>query len=249
MATLPPSRDKHLYQPRNYRFLIQHLGLKSFRVQVMETDLFILAEDDLSDIALNSVYKYRKQIEEYIYLRPEFRHSLVPIAPDPPAPPIIRGMLEKSQKVSVGPMAAVAGAVAQFVADDLLHYSDEIIVENGGDIYLKTKDDLRVPVYAGSSRLSMKIALKVKAKDTPLGICTSSGTIGHSISFGRADAVCVISKSAILADAAATAVGNLVTSAKDIKPAVEFGMNLPEVLGILIIVEDKMGAGGRIELA
>lgn len=214
----------------------------------MESDLFILAKENLSDVALKSVHNYRRYIEKYINSRPEFGCSFTPISPDPLAPPIIRDMLENSEKASVGPMASVAGAVAQFVANDLLCYSDEVIVENGGDIYIKTNEDLRVPVYAGCSRLSLKIAFKIRAKDTPLGVCTSSGKIGHSISFGKADAVCIISKSAVLADAAATAVGNLVKKEKDIKPAIEFGMTIPDVLGILIVIKDKLGAGGQIEL-
>jgi len=82
----------------------------------------------------------------------------------------------------------------------------------------------------------------------PIGICTSSATVGHSVSLGRADAVCVLSDSAILADAAATAVGNRVQKDSDIKKALEFGLGIEGVLGVLIIMGDKLGVQGSIEI-
>ena len=215
---------------------------------MMETDLYISAKKDFSESALTSVYKYRNILEKYIMYRPEFLHSLRPISTDPNAHPLIRDMIQYSEMVGVGPMASVAGAVAEYVSMDLLDQTDEIIVENGGDIYLKTTEDIRVAVYAGESPLSMKIKLKIKGIQTPLGICTSSGTIGHSLSFGNADAVCIISPSAILSDAAATAVGNRIKKKDEIRSAIDFGSNIKGVLGILVIMGDYMGAYGQIEI-
>ncbi|MFB3924938.1 MAG: UPF0280 family protein [Syntrophales bacterium] len=235
------------YQRRFYRNEVFSPDLAIFEVKVKETDLFISAGRNLSDIALNSVCKYRNFIEEYIKLRPKFMKSFSPIEKDDLAPPIIRDMLDASSRVNVGPMASVAGAIAQYVAQDILEHTDQVIVENGGDIYLKSKRELRIGVYSGKSPLSGKIKLRIRPEATPLGICTSSGTVGHSVSFGRADAVCVISKSAVLADAAATAVGNRVNKESDIRPALQFGLNIEGVLGILIIIGDKMGASGMIE--
>ncbi len=236
------------YQPRNYRTRVGRPGFVPFRVQIKETDLFILAQKDYSETALKSVYKYRTYLEEYINSRPEFEESLFPISEDPHATPIVREMISAATTAGVGPMSSVAGAVAQYVSLDLLEFTPEVIVENGGDIYVKSDQDLRVSVYAGNSPLNMKLNLRVRSEDTPLGICTSSGTIGHSLSFGRADAVCIISKSAVLADAAATAVGNRVKGAEDIRSALQFGKSIPGVLGILIIIGTKMGAVGKIEL-
>ena len=131
-------------------------------------------------------------------------------------------MSESAEKVGVGPMASVAGAIAEFVGNELSAYSAEVIVENGGDIYLKSLEKRIIGVYAGESPLTGKLGLEIDGEDTPLGVCTSSGTVGHSLSFGKADAVIVLSKSATLADAAATAIGNLVAQPEDITRGVEF---------------------------
>ena len=144
-------------------------------------------------------------------------------------------------------MAAVAGAIAQFVGNDLFDFTETLIIENGGDIYLKSKDKLTVSVYAGESPLSYKVNFIIKPEKTPLGICTSSATVGPSLSFGKADAVCVISKSATLADAAASAIGNKVKSKKDIKSALDFGIKIKGVTGIIIILGSDMGAIGEVQ--
>jgi ApbE superfamily uncharacterized protein (UPF0280 family) len=144
-------------------------------------------------------------------------------------------------------MASVAGAVSEFVGYDLLLQTDNIIIENGGDIFLKSNDKLTVSVYAGESALSYKVNFIVKPEETPLGICTSSATVGPSLSFGKADAVCVISQSATLADAAASAIGNRVKSKKDIKLAMNYGIKIPGVRGIIIILGNDMGAIGEVQ--
>ena len=117
----------------------------------------------------------------------------------------MKQMIEAGQKAGVGPMAAVAGAIAECVGRELLAFSPEIIIENGGDIYLKCLKKRVVGIFAGKSPLTGKIGLEIDAKDTPLGVCTSSGTVSHSLSFGKADAAVAIAPSATLADAAATA--------------------------------------------
>lgn len=149
----------------------------------------------------------------------------------------------------MGPMAAVAGAVAEFVGRDLLKHSANVIVENGGDLFVRAKQEIHIAIFAGESPLSYKIALKVKPEETPLGICTSSATVGHSLSFGIADAVCVKAESAALADAAATAIGNRVREPREIKNALEAGTQLPGVMGILIVAGSQMGVIGEMELA
>jgi ApbE superfamily uncharacterized protein (UPF0280 family) len=145
-------------------------------------------------------------------------------------------------------MAAVAGAVAEFVSKGLLELSEEVIVENGGDIYMATCRTRTIGIYAGDSPLSLKVGILVQAEDSPLGICTSSGTVGPSLSFGTADAICILSKSAALADAAATAVGNKVKTKRNIEAGLETGKNIEGVLGALIIIGDRMGVWGNIQL-
>ncbi|MBN2515961.1 MAG: UPF0280 family protein [Deltaproteobacteria bacterium] len=234
---------------RTYRAKIHRGNYATFHVAVEQTDLLITADRDLKDLVLKSVYAYRRQIEEYITYRPVFFESLTPIDVDPVAPPIIREMEDASRVAGVGPMAAVAGAIAQYVGMDLVGMSDTVIVENGGDIFIHSpRNETRVGIFAGDSPLSYKVSLKIQSEKTPLCVCTSSGTVGHSLSFGQADAVCVISKSGALADAAATSLGNMVKGEGDIRHALDRGSTIEGVLGIVIIVNDKLGAWGDVEL-
>jgi ApbE superfamily uncharacterized protein (UPF0280 family) len=145
-------------------------------------------------------------------------------------------------------MASVAGALAEQVGNDLLEHTRNVIVENGGDIFLKVSEDLTIGIYAGSSSLSNKLAIKIPATMTPLGVCTSSGTVGHSLSFGTADAVTILAPSTPLADATATAVGNRVKQPQDIAKALDYAQTIEGILGALIILDDQFGAWGAIEI-
>ncbi|MGD1152551.1 MAG: UPF0280 family protein [Syntrophales bacterium] len=236
------------YQERTYRNRVSQNSLTSFHLCVRETDLIIYCDVDLAQKAIQSIYVYRGFIESYIKKHPDFLTSLAPIQDDDFAPPIIRDMLKASLAANVGPMASVAGAISEYVANELLKMSQNVIVENGGDIYLKTQEEVRVAVFAGNSPLTYKVGLLLKPEQMPLGVCTSSGTVGHSLSFGKADAVCVLSKSSTMSDAAATAIGNLVKSKGDIRTALEKGIKIEGVLGALIVIGEHFGVIGDIEL-
>jgi hypothetical protein len=236
------------YLVRDYRNQIVRNNLTVFNVSIKESDLFISADYDLSNEALTSLHTVRAQLEGYIKTHPHFLTSLKPLDFDTIATNPIQKMLTASRAAGVGPMAAVAGAVAECIGEELRKYSRSVIIENGGDIYVKTKNDIRVGIFAGESPLSNLVSIDARKEEMPLGICTSSGTVGHSLSFGKADAVCIKAKSAALADAAATAVGNLVKSRGDIKKALDHGMKIDGVLGIVIIVGDHLGAIGDMEL-
>ena len=237
-----------MYEQRTYRNLVRTDDLVKFEVVVKETDLLVRAESNLSNETRESVLKFRHQLETYITMNPEFQRSLIPLAEDLHAPELVREMIRVSQLARVGPMAAVAGAIAEWVSKDLLKLSKEVIIENGGDIYLATARERTIGIYAGQSSLSLKIGIVIGPEESPLGVCTSSGTVGPSLSFGKADAVCILSKSAALADAAATAVGNIVQEKKDIDLGLERGREIEGVLGTLIIVGEKMGVWGSIKL-
>jgi ApbE superfamily uncharacterized protein (UPF0280 family) len=158
-------------------------------------------------------------------------------------------MADAAKKAGVGPMAAIAGAIAEFIGRDLVAFSDEIIVENGGDIFIKTKVTRRVGIYAGeSSPFTGRIAIEVPPDEKGLGVCTSSGTVSHSLNFGRADAICIISGNTALADAVATIAGNAVKNKDDIKKGIEIAKSIDGIKGALIIVRDKMGSWGKIKL-
>ena len=235
-----------IHEERTYRSLINKDNLTSYNIIIGESDLFISSDTNLKDVALNSLIRHRNSLEAYIKNYPEFRTSLLPLQEENLAPLIIREMLAKSKTCGVGPMASVAGAIAEFVGYDLLDKTENLIIENGGDIFLRSKNKLTVSIYAGESALSYKVNILVKPEKTPIGICTSSATVGPSLSFGKADAVCVISKSATLADAAASAIGNKVKSNKDIKAALDYGIKIPGVNGIVVIYANDMGAIGDV---
>ena len=236
------------YQPRTYRHWIEGKDLASFQVTVKETDLYIRAASNLQRKARRIVLKYRRQLEEHIKRNPDFTMSLTPLPVPENSPLIIKQMAEAGQQAGVGPMAAVAGAIAECVGRELLEYSPEIIVENGGDIFIKTARKRTVGVYAGDSPLTRKIGLEISSGDTPLGICTSSGTVGHSLSYGKSDAVVVLSASTALADAAATAIGNKVSQPDDINDALKFGRSIEGLKGIVIIVGKDIGVWGDVKL-
>lgn len=236
------------YQPRTYRHWIKDESLVAFTVVVKETDLYIRASSNLRSKAYKLVLKYRNMLEAYIERNRDFLTSLEPLSVEQDAPRIAREMAEAGSKVGVGPMAAVAGAIAEYVGKELLAFTPEIIVENGGDIFLKTLRKRTIGIYAGNSPLTGKVGLEIDAAETPLGVCTSSGTVGHSLSFGRADAVVILSASATLADAAATAIGNLVSESEDIKKGIEFAEGVEGLRGVVIIKDDNIGVWGKVKI-
>ncbi len=233
---------------RYYRMLVSHKDLVDFKVIYKSTDLFVSAEKNFSKKTENLVKKCRNKIEEFIYRNPNFESSLKPIKVDYKVDPIIKFMIEASYKTGVGPMATVAGAVAEYVGKGLLKYSKNVIIENGGDIFLSSTEDRIIGIYAGESSLSNKIGVKIKIKQMPCGVCTSSGKIGHSLSFGKADAVAIFANSSILADAVATAACNIVNTSDDIEKAINFSKNIIGVWGVIIIYDDKLGSWGDINI-
>lgn len=244
----PRPRPPASYCERNYRQRITGAGLLSFQVVAQETDLMVRAERLLDDEAREQVLVCRGHIEGYIQRYPVFATTLVPWKEKTFVPEVVREMICAGSAAGVGPMAAVAGAVAENVGRELLDYSRQVVVENGGDVFLKTDGPVVAGLFAGNSPLSMKMGIKVPATRDGIGLCTSSGTVGHSLSDGSADAVCVVSHSCALADAAATAIGNRIRWPREIKPAIAFGQRIPGVLGIVVVAGREMGAWGQVEL-
>ena len=232
-------------EQRIYRQSLGNRHLSGYRVCVKETDLWIQTERPLEAKVRESVLRYRRYIESYIAAVPDFLSALTPIRLSGPAPAIVRDMAAAARAADVGPMAAVAGAVAEYVGKDLLAQSKEVMVENGGDVFVKLDAPFTLAIDAGPSPFTNKIGLALDASAAPLGVCTSSATIGHSLSFGQADAVCVVSDSCALADAAATAIGNQVGSAGDIDQAIAFGREIEGVSAIVVIAGDRIGVWGN----
>jgi ApbE superfamily uncharacterized protein (UPF0280 family) len=208
----------------------------------------VSASRDLSTQTRDLVHTYRRHLEDYIRSKPDFRSTLLPFPEDLFAPEIARRMISATRLFGVGPMAAVAGTIAECVGGDLLQFSHEVIVENGGDIFLRTTRPVTVSILAGGSPLSNKFGVIVHPHQMPAGICTSSATVGHSLSLGAADAVCIVAESPSTADAAATSLGNRITSRRTVKREIESIKECEAIKGGIVIIDKTMAAWGDIEL-
>ena len=237
------------YEERLYRARCKSRGLISFTARVKETDLWIAADSDLESQAVESIQRHRRGLESYITNHSGFLEALSPWPDDPWAPPLVQAMIAAGRAAGSGPMAAVAGAIAQSVGQDLLGLSARVVVENGGDLFLAADRGLTVAVDAGQSPLSGRLGVELAAADMPICLCTSSGTVGHSLSLGRADAATVASSDGALADAVATMLGNRVQGKADLAPALEWAATVPGVKGALLVLGDKLAAWGDLTLA
>ena len=233
---------------RDYKDNRDNKDICTFNVKHHTSDLFIRADTNLEEEALRILKKVRGELEDYISEHDEFIHSLNPIAPDGSEPEIAFAMIMASSIVGVGPMAAVAGAIAERVGAELLNFTNEVIVENGGDIWMKLTKSAVIGIYAKNIYFKDNIGIKIDPDKTPCSVCTSSSKLGHSISFGKADSVTIIAKEGALADAAATAVCNMVCSRDNIEDALNFAMSINGVSGCIIILNDTLAVQGDIEL-
>lgn len=237
-----------MYQVRTYRQKAKSPDLISFSISLNETNLFISASKALKRKTKRLAVKYRRIIEDYILIHPEFLTSLKPVEVRSDAPLIIKNMAEAGFAAGVGPMASVAGAIAEFIGKDLSDFASDLIIENGGDIYIQSSCDRIVGIHAGDSPFSGRIGIEIRSSYTPCGFCTSSGTVGHSLSFGKADAVTIVAFSVAKADAIATACANMVYTEDDIGRAIKFASGFIDVRGGVIIVGGKIGVFGDVKL-
>jgi len=206
----------HTNPNRGYRVqCARHETETQFRVVVEESDLWITAGRDLRFETAAILSRLRGDIKNWILLYPEFETSLAPLEAPDNAPEIVRHMCWAAQIAGVGPFAAVAGAIAQMLAEELLPLSPDLIVENGGDTYICSTRPRNVGLLA-EPEAGVLLSIKVSPSDCPVSFCASSGRIGHSLSFGLADLVVARARDAALADAFATALANMLRSEKDI---------------------------------
>lgn len=194
---------------------------------------------------------YRRQLELFLTQFPEVRFQLYPFEIPEYAllSRVVRSMIAAGNSAGVGPMAAVAGAIAEAVGRDLLTFSPVVMVENGGDIFLAGARSYTVGIFAGQSPFSGKIGIQINRPEKfSAGVCTSSSTVGHSLSLGMADAVCIYADSTAFADALATALGNGIRTKDDLEPAIQKSLAFDSVYGAVAILGDEMAAGGELEL-
>ncbi|MFH0774334.1 MAG: UPF0280 family protein [bacterium] len=227
-----------------YRKLIKGNDLFTFRIKVKESDILISAEKDLADVAEEILIDIRRDIEDYIVNDPTYLTTFEPYKPKSNAPSIVKEMAEAGFSARVGPMAAVAGAIAERLARRLKLFSEEVIVENGGDIFIDSKKARNVGIYT-KSPLFNKMAIAIEPEEMPISVCTSSGVMGRSISLGKADVSLVLAKSGSLADAWATRIGNLILEKSDIDTAIKEITNIQDIRGAVIIKDDCLGLYGK----
>lgn len=244
-----------MIEERKYRKQFSQERFRSFTVNYKDTDLWIGVDpvsfrQEMQQDAFLKVKELRHQMEQYLLSDPIFGKTFEPCVVKPNAPAIVKMMADAAQRAGVGPMAGVAGAFAEETGRFLMDkYSiRELVIENGGDIFLKVENPIILLIYAGNSVLSEKIAIEIPAGETPLGVCTSSGTVGPSISLGKADAAMIVCRNTALADALATTFGNMVKTAEDIQQAIDKTQQFAEILSAVIICRDKIGIRGKFEM-
>jgi hypothetical protein len=250
------------YAQRFYRRWQNPRDLLPLEIRFRETDLHLFYHpveggpggNELAGAAHRALARCYSQLDAVIGRWPAFQAALSP----PPVPgwigagdhPLAEEMLASCFQAGVGPMAAVAGAVAERVGRALLERTPQVIVENGGDLFVVSRRRRVMLVYAGEdSPFRDRVRIRLPASPAGLGVCTSSGRIGHSRSFGRTDAALVMARSAAVADAFATALGNMVRSEEDLEGAAEYARSREQLLGGLIIIGRRIALWGEVELA
>ena len=219
---------------------------KKHHIEIKESVITVLCDPAFIEAGKKGILQVRKEIEDFISDHAEFESSHSPLNPPPGSAPVIKKMYTESKKAGVGPLAAVAGTVAAQCLEEVMKAgAPEAVVDNGGDIALFIRQPLKVGIYAGEN-FPLNLGFEVEPRTRPLGICTSSGTVGHSFSYGKADAAVVISENIILADAAATALANRVLSEDDLNSCFDFLTSLPEIEGSLVIWQDKISLWGTL---
>ena len=226
-----------------------------FTVQFMETDLWIGVDKEsyaetMPEVVDKQIIQLRKEFNDYYRTDPDFFTSLKPVVPAKTANNYISRMCKASLQTGVGPMAGVAGLFAEEIGKQLLEKFSirELVVENGGDCFISVQEPLIVHVFAGKSPLSEKVGIIIQENSSSLGICTSSGSVGHSKSFGKADAVMVVSPNTVLADQYATAICNQIQSSEDIEKELDVVEQNDELYAVAIIIGDKIGYRGDFKM-
>lgn len=243
------------YRERSYRSRFSNDERHWFCVKFLESDLWIgVNKGSYSASMEQDVYsmlvELRRTMDAYLLVDPMYKAALMPYDAGVEAPAILKEMSRVSHKTGIGPMSAVAGAVAKYVADFIKSRFavKEVIVENGGDIYAEAGSDMDISVFAGKSPLSERVGLHIPATAFPLGICTSSGTVGPSLSLGRADAMMIVCRDVLLADSYATAMANRIQTINDLQPVIDSIQSIQEILGALAVKDDRLAVCGQYEL-
>jgi ApbE superfamily uncharacterized protein (UPF0280 family) len=216
------------------------------KYRVKETIVSVTADELYHSACMDSIMRSRADLERHILEDPFFKVTFEPYECAEASPEVVRRMSLAAARVGVGPMAAVAGTIAWLALEAMVKAGCRHgIIDNGGDIALINDRPVVVGIYAGGSPIK-GLGLEIEPRDTILGICTSSATVGPSISLGNCDAALIISEDVSLADAAATALGNRVVDKDSLASAFDFLKEVPGVTGALAMIGDGMATYGRL---
>jgi ApbE superfamily uncharacterized protein (UPF0280 family) len=232
------------YEPRKYRELMGRGRFSSFTVVIEETDLWIGLGKSVLDFEKRNVLEkfiksLRSELKEYSLAYPEFYKSHEPLQILEKDSENIILMKRAASEAGTGPMAAVAGFFAMKCLELLEDFfsDEEIIVENGGDLYFKLEKGIIINPFQVQNKNFTNLALEIDSPEKYLSVCSSSGVFGHSFSYGKADLVTVISKDACLADAWATSLANRIQVSEDIESICR---ELPRGITAVLAIKDEM---------
>jgi ApbE superfamily uncharacterized protein (UPF0280 family) len=221
--------------------------VERYRINIGETIASVITQPEYFSIIEEGVREARSQITGYIERAPHFETTHLPIDVAPDAPEVVERMTAAGEKTGVGPMAAVAGAIAQYAVEyAVISGADHVVFENGGDIAMYLKHPIIVGIYTGSKD-PIGLGFRVAKTKTMLSLCTSSATVGHSLSYGKTDASIVYAEDCALADASATALGNAVT--KNDPTIIESSLHnaiIPGVYGAMVVIDNTIGTCGYL---
>jgi len=244
------SPGNSVYADRDiYRNKISAEGRYSFRVDYKYSGLYIICDRDIGSELEEAILSFYRDIEMIIAGQPDFEKSLAPVKAGKDLPLTIKEMYCAGKVFNVGPMASIAGALCDHLAKNLTDRCGFLMIENGGDVYIKSSSLFEVGIFTKNIYFKDKLTLLIEAGQTPCGICSSSGRFGHSLSLGKSDLVTVLSKTATTADAAATAVANTINSEEDIDAAITRFSQYSEIEGLIIIKNKRIGLWGKLQLA
>lgn len=224
---------------------IESKELHKYRYTEKESVCTIVTDNfDAVKIAVTAIKYQRKLLENYVEVNPEFQSSLEPIDVEE-APEVVLRMVKAGQIAGVGPMASVAGVLCDLAVEDMVEAGANVaVVENGGEAYIASNQPIDIALQAGDTPLSKRIGFRIEK--FPIGVATSSGKFSHALSFGDSDAVTIFAVNAGLADAVATAVGNIIKSEETVEPGVHLALSFPGVSGAFIVYDEKVGFGGEL---
>lgn len=221
------------------------------RKRIKQSNLLVISESRQAiSQAFSSIVWHRAALESYVRTDPSFELALDPIVVDGDAPRIVQLAAGATEIAGVGPMAAVAGSLAELAMEAMLSTGSRTnLIENGGEISASSTSPLTVGIYAGRSAFSERVGFLLAPSDFPIGIATSSATVSHALNFGEADAAVIVADTASMADAVAKAACNAVRG-DDCEASVQSGLEVVEkighVRGALIIRDGCIGTVGKL---